>query len=49
MMRELRADVILYLKMQEGETEEAASERMLKIFEENGIECSCFESSTAET
>lgn len=47
-MRELRADVVLYLKMQEGETEKAASERMQKIFEENGIEYSCFESSIAE-
>ena len=41
-MKELRAEVILYLKMKEGETEESATERMQKILDENGIECSYF-------
>ena len=48
MMKELRAEVILYLKMKDGETEESAVERMQKILDENKIEFSCFESSVEE-
>ena len=47
-MRELRAEVILYLKMKEDETEKSAVERMQKILDENEIEFSCFESSIEE-
>ena len=48
MMKELRAEVILYLKMKDGESEESATERMQKILDENGIEYSCFESSVED-
>ena len=48
MMKELRAEVILYLKIKDGETEESATERMQKILDENGIEFSCFESRVEE-
>lgn len=47
-MKELRAEVILYLKMKDSESEESATERMQKILDENGIEYSCFESSVED-
>ena len=47
-MKELRAEVILYLKMKDGETEELAVERIQNILGKNEIEFSCFESSVEE-
>lgn len=47
-MKELRAEVILYLKMKDGETEESAVERIQNILDKNEIEFSCFESSVEE-
>ena len=41
-MKELRVKAILYLRMKDGESENSAKERIQKILDENGIECSYF-------
>lgn len=48
MMKELRVETILYLRMIDGESEELAMERIQKILDENGIECSYFKSSVED-
>ena len=39
-MKELRVKAILYLRMKDEESEDSAKERIQKILDENGIECS---------
>ena len=48
MMKELRVKAILYLRMKDGESEESATERIQKILDENGIECSYLKSSVED-
>lgn len=44
MMKELRIEAVLYLRMKNGESEETATARLHKILDENGIEFNYFES-----
>jgi len=39
-VKELRAETVLYLPMEEGETQDDAELRLLGLLDEVGIECS---------
>ena len=47
-MKDLRIEAVLYFRMKDGESEESATERIQKILDENGIECSYLKSSVED-